>query len=73
MASPIYWSSKPHFNPLSTSAPTCLTEYLPPEQDAHVLMLGCGDARSVLYTVYIDGEGHYVGQSKFECIPALFF
>ncbi|OAL70018.1 hypothetical protein A7D00_5547 [Trichophyton violaceum] len=36
----------------------CLTHSLPPDQDVSLLLLGCGDARNVLFTAYADlGSG----------------
>lgn len=35
-----------------------LTGPVPPDQDAHVLLLGCGDVRNVLFSVYMGaGKG----------------
>jgi hypothetical protein len=31
---------------------TCLRQDLPPEQKADILLLGCGDARNILFTTY---------------------
>src|SRR5205823_4199143 len=31
---------------------TCLTQDLPPEQKADILLLGCGDARNILFTTH---------------------
>ena len=44
------------FYPLGNTPAVCLTQDLPPELDADVLLLGCGDARSVLYTIYVNTE-----------------
>ncbi|KAI0338023.1 hypothetical protein BDW22DRAFT_823484 [Trametopsis cervina] len=52
MAHPIFWPSKSFFYPIGNTPPVCLTEYLPPGQDADILLLGCGDARNILYTIY---------------------
>ncbi|PKY05703.1 hypothetical protein P168DRAFT_309941 [Aspergillus campestris IBT 28561] len=43
-----------HFYPVGNTPAVCLTHPLPPEQDAHLLLLGCGDARNVLFTIYAD-------------------
>jgi hypothetical protein len=38
----------------------CLTQDLPPEEDADVLLLGCGDIRNVLFTAYcVANQGIY--------------
>lgn len=35
-----------------------LINSVPPDQDADVLLLGCGDVRSILFSVYMDiGNG----------------
>ena len=44
------------FYPLGNTPAVCLTQDLPPEQDANILLLGCGDARNILYTAYADAE-----------------
>ncbi|CRG82986.1 Tudor domain-containing protein 15 [Talaromyces islandicus] len=42
------------FHPVGNTTPVCLTQTLPPDDDASILMLGCGDVRNVLFTVYSD-------------------
>ena len=42
----------------------CLTEHLPPDQDATLLLLGCGDARNVIFTAYA-GAGFGKGCGRF--------
>jgi hypothetical protein len=56
MAHPLLWPFKLFFYPVGNTAAVCLTQDLPPEQPADVLLLGCGDARNVLYTVHVDGR-----------------
>ena len=36
---------------------SCLTKSIPPDIDANLLLLGCGDVRNILFTVYF-GAGH---------------
>lgn len=55
MAHPVFWPSKTFFYPVGNTSPVCLTDYLPPEQNANILLLGCGDARNILYTIYTNG------------------
>ncbi|KAI5986911.1 hypothetical protein EDD15DRAFT_2174355 [Pisolithus albus] len=50
----LYWPGRTFFCPLGGTSAVCLTEDLPPEQKADVLLLGCGDPRHILYTVYAD-------------------
>jgi hypothetical protein len=40
--------------PIGNTPATCLTQALPLRKPANVLLLGCGDARSILYTLYAD-------------------
>ena len=42
---------------------TCLTQELPPNQAAQILLLGCGDARNILFTVYAEIDRASVGQT----------
>ena len=42
------------FYPVGNTPAICLTQDLPREQDANVLLLGCGDVRSILFTTYAD-------------------
>lgn len=42
------------FYPLGNTPAVCLTQDLPREQKANVLLLGCGDVRSILFTIYAD-------------------
>ncbi|KAF8204575.1 hypothetical protein BJ912DRAFT_938757 [Pholiota molesta] len=39
---------------VSDSPPVCLTQDLSPEKTAEILLLGCGDPKSILYTVFAD-------------------
>ncbi len=54
MSHPVFWPKKTFFYPIGNTPPICLTEHLPPEQAAIILLLGCGDPRSILYTVTVD-------------------
>ncbi|KIK13865.1 hypothetical protein PISMIDRAFT_17684 [Pisolithus microcarpus 441] len=54
MSHPLYWLGRVYFYPVGNTSAVCLTEELPPEHKADVLLLGCGDPRHVLYTVYAD-------------------
>jgi hypothetical protein len=42
------------FYPLGNTPAVCLTQDLPPEDGADILLLGCGDVRNILYTTYSD-------------------
>ncbi|KDN42595.1 hypothetical protein RSAG8_06738, partial [Rhizoctonia solani AG-8 WAC10335] len=54
MSHPFYWLPKPFFYPIGNTAATSLTHDLPPEQPADILLLGCGDPRNILFTLYSD-------------------
>lgn len=40
------------FYAIGNTPAVCLTQSLPPDQDAALLLLGCGDVRNVLFTAY---------------------
>ena len=46
--------------PIGRTPAVCLTQGLPPEEKANILLLGCGDLRNILFTAYCDGK--WVGQ-----------
>ncbi|KAF9228361.1 hypothetical protein BS17DRAFT_773573 [Gyrodon lividus] len=48
----LFWPAKTFFYPIGNTSAVCLTENLPPEQKADILLLACGDPRHILYTVY---------------------
>ena len=54
MAHPVLWPKKTFFYPIGNTAPSCFTRDLAPEIDADILLLGCGDPRSILYTIHSD-------------------
>ncbi|PPQ71587.1 hypothetical protein CVT26_010555 [Gymnopilus dilepis] len=54
MAHPVLWPKKSFFYPIGNTPPTCFTQDLAPELRADVLLLACGDPRSIFYTVYAD-------------------
>ena len=46
------------FHPLSNTPATSLTEYLPPKRQANGLIIGGGDPRKILFTLYSEqGNG----------------
>lgn len=45
--------------PIGNTPAVCLTRDVPREKDADILLLGCGDARNILFTSYSD---HGIGQ-----------
>lgn len=54
MSHPLYWPTKLFFYPIGNTAAASLTRDLSPEQSADILLLGCGDPRNILYTLYSD-------------------
>ncbi|KZP26299.1 hypothetical protein FIBSPDRAFT_819685 [Athelia psychrophila] len=56
MATPLYWPGKYFFYPIGNTSAVCLTRDLPPEEPANILLLGCGDPRSILYTIYSEPD-----------------
>ncbi|KAF8846769.1 hypothetical protein BDZ45DRAFT_812071 [Acephala macrosclerotiorum] len=39
-----------YFYPIGNTPPVCLTQDIPPGEDVDILLLGCGDARNILFT-----------------------
>jgi hypothetical protein len=56
MLTPGYASLWVHFYPIGNTPAVCLTQALPPEKKADILLLGCGDVRNILFTVHSDGK-----------------
>ena len=54
MLRPVQLERASIYRPLSGTPATCLTQDLPLEQDATILLLGAGDARSILFTTFAD-------------------
>ncbi|KAI0364270.1 hypothetical protein BV20DRAFT_956586 [Pilatotrama ljubarskyi] len=52
MAHPLVWPGKYFFYAFGNTTAASLSRDLPPEQHADILLLGCGDPRHVLYTVF---------------------
>ncbi|KAJ6482109.1 hypothetical protein C8R47DRAFT_982261 [Mycena vitilis] len=56
MALPLFWPSRYLFYPIGNTSAVSLTRDLAPETDATILMLGCGDPRNILYTIFCEHE-----------------
>ncbi|KAI4710068.1 hypothetical protein J4E89_005300 [Alternaria sp. Ai002NY15] len=56
----------PYFYPAGNSPAVCLTQDVPPERDAALLLLGCGDIRNILFTIY-SGSGTDDRRLDFTC------
>ncbi|KAG8706719.1 hypothetical protein FRC09_002253 [Ceratobasidium sp. 395] len=54
MSHPLFWPSKTFFYPIGNTAAFSLTQDLSPEQSADILLLGCGDPRNILLTLFSD-------------------
>ncbi|KIM36063.1 hypothetical protein M413DRAFT_449391 [Hebeloma cylindrosporum] len=54
MTHPVNWPKKTFFYPIGNTPPVCFTQDLAPEENAEILLLACGDPRSILYTVHAD-------------------
>ncbi|KDR84228.1 hypothetical protein GALMADRAFT_56123 [Galerina marginata CBS 339.88] len=59
MAHPVLWPKKTFFYPVGNTPPFCLTQELAPEENAEILLVACGDPRSILYTVHVDLAPQY--------------
>lgn len=44
--------NNPYFYPIGNTPAVCLTQNLPPDCNANVLLLGCVDIRNILFTAY---------------------
>ncbi|KAG2754012.1 hypothetical protein P692DRAFT_20828095 [Suillus brevipes Sb2] len=69
MAHPVLWRGKQFFYPIGNTPAVCLTQDLCPTEKADILLLGCGDPRHILYTVYTNSTGSQVAsrQLDFTC------
>ena len=52
MVLPVFWPVPIFFHPIGNTSAVDLTDTLTPEETAHVLLLGCGDPRNILFTVH---------------------
>ena len=56
MAYPLIWPRRAYYYyPVGNTAPVCLTQDVPPEVSPNILLLGCGDPRNILFTIYSSG------------------
>ncbi|KAI4672937.1 uncharacterized protein J4E78_001440 [Alternaria triticimaculans] len=63
---PVHITQGPFFYPVGNTPAVCLTQSLPREQDAALLLLGCGDIRNILFTAY-SGAGADDRKLDFTC------
>ena len=52
MAHALLFPAKIFFYPIGNTSAVVLTDTLAPEEPANLLLLGCGDPRNILFTVY---------------------
>jgi len=52
MAHTVLYPAKSFFYPIGNTSAVVLTDTLAPEEPANLLLLGCGDPRNILFTVY---------------------
>ena len=55
MSTPAFINIQSYFYPVGNTPAVSLTQALPPNVSAKVLLLGCGDLRHVLFTNHFDG------------------
>ncbi|OSS52455.1 hypothetical protein B5807_02244 [Epicoccum nigrum] len=56
---PVHIVQNLYLYPVGNTPAVCFTDSLPPELDANVLLLGCGDVRNILFTVYSGGNSDH--------------
>ncbi|KAG8791102.1 hypothetical protein FRC12_010152 [Ceratobasidium sp. 428] len=54
MTHALFWPPKPTFQPLGDTPAISLTQDLAPESSPNILLLGCGDPRDTLFTLFAD-------------------
>jgi hypothetical protein len=58
MSAPVVVDIVTYFYPIGNTSAVHLTRNLPRNQTAEILLLGCGDIRNIVFTVYMDqGSG----------------
>ncbi|KAI1193597.1 hypothetical protein F5X97DRAFT_338802 [Nemania serpens] len=56
MLTPAFINIQSFFYPIGNTPAICLTQSLPPDDPASILLLGCGDVRNILFTVHNDNR-----------------
>ncbi|KAJ7701883.1 hypothetical protein B0H17DRAFT_1004789 [Mycena rosella] len=56
MALPLFWPGRYLFYPIGNTSAITFTRDLAPETDGNILLLGCGDPRNILYTIFCEPE-----------------
>ncbi|KAJ7200073.1 hypothetical protein B0H12DRAFT_1206536 [Mycena haematopus] len=57
MAHPLYWPGKRYFYAIGNTSAVSLARDVTPDQDLSLLLLGCGDPRNVLFTLFSEHDG----------------
>jgi Domain of unknown function (DUF4470) len=68
---PVYVSPMQWFCPMGNTPAVCLTQGLSPRTSAKALLLGNGDARNILYTLFYDDTDGARGSPRvydFTCV-----
>ncbi|KAL0571419.1 hypothetical protein V5O48_010535, partial [Marasmius crinis-equi] len=71
MPHPVLFPKKTFFYPIGNTSAVCLTRELPPDVPADVLLLGCGDARNILYTIFADASNRVYDFTCCDIEPAV--
>ncbi|KAJ7832644.1 hypothetical protein B0H14DRAFT_3087763 [Mycena olivaceomarginata] len=53
MSKPLLWPGKRYFYAIGNTSAVSLARDMPPEKDINLLLLGCGDPRNVLFTLFL--------------------
>ncbi|RPD68233.1 hypothetical protein L226DRAFT_576582 [Lentinus tigrinus ALCF2SS1-7] len=67
MSHTFFWPGKYYFYPIGNTSAVCLTRDIPPEEHANILLLGCGDPRHVLYTIFSESKPSF-RKLDFTCV-----
>ncbi|KAK7013820.1 MYND-type domain-containing protein [Favolaschia claudopus] len=67
MAHPLYWPGKRYFYPIGNTSAVSLARDVSPDKDISLLLLGCGDPRNVLFTLFCEHK-NTTRKLDFTCI-----
>ncbi|GJE85283.1 hypothetical protein PsYK624_013620 [Phanerochaete sordida] len=66
MSKTIRWPTRPLFHPFGNTSPVNVAEYVPWNQKANILLLGCGDPRNIFFTLQACGADQPSCHRKFD-------
>ncbi|GJE85246.1 DUF4470 domain-containing protein [Phanerochaete sordida] len=66
MSHPVIWHTTPRFYPYGSTPAVSLVRDIPPEVNADILLLGCGDPRHVLFTLLSDDRDDAIAARKLD-------